>query len=79
MVFFNEFQNVGLGHTVSSESTPPPHLPQISDPGPSEVLTPVKEALSGDSNSDEEKASEDEDVEEEDLVSLDEVLFEMLF
>ena len=74
-----QFQNFRLGQSVSPESSPPPHAPEISNPGSSEVLTLVKEALSDASNSDEERASEDEDVEEEDLVSLDEVPSEMLF
>ena len=57
----------------------PPHAPQISDTGPSEVLTPVKEIVSDVSDSDEKKASEDEDVQEEDLVNFDEVVLAMVF
>ena len=74
-----KFQNVRRGHTVSSKTTAPRHAPQISDPRPLEVLTPVKETLSDVSNSNEEKANEDKDVDEEDLISLDEVVSAMLF
>ena len=74
-----QFQNFRLEQSVSPETTPPPHDPEITNRGPSKVLTPVKEALSDASNSDEDRASEDKDVEEEDLVSLDEVPSEMLF
>ena len=74
-----KFQNVGLEHTVSSETTAPPHTPQISDAGPSEVLTLVKETVSNVSDSNEKKASEDEDVQDEDLVNFDEVVLATVF
>ena len=74
-----KFQNVGLGHIVSSETTAPPHTSQISDAGPSKVLTPVKETVSDVSDSNEKKASEDEDVQEEDLVNFDEVVLATVF
>ena len=57
----------------------PPHAPQIFDAGPSEVLTPVKETVSDVSDSDEKKASEDEDVQEEDLVNFDEIVLATVF
>ena len=74
-----KFQNIGREHIVSSKTTAPPHAPQVSDPRPSEVLTPVKETLSDVSNSNEEKASEDKDVDEEDLVSFEDVVSAMFF
>ena len=74
-----KFQNVGLGHTISSETTVPPYTPQISNVGPSKVLTPVKETVSDVSDSNEKKASEDEDVQEEDLVNFDEVVLATVF
>ena len=57
----------------------PPHAPQIFDARPSEVLTLVKETVSDVSDSDEKKASEDEDVQEEDLVNFDEIVLATVF
>ena len=60
---------------LSSQTTAPPHAPGCYGPGPSEALTGAKEQLTGLTNLDEEKASDSDEVDDEDLVSFHEFSF----
>ena len=61
-------QGLGRGQTISSETRAPLHAPHSFDPGPSEALPRLKEKHTALTSSDEEKGSEDNDIDDEDLV-----------
>ena len=61
-------QGVGRGQTISSETMAPLHAPHSYDAGPLEALPRLKEKHTALTSSNEEKGSEDDDLDDEDLV-----------
>ena len=68
-------QTVEHIQTISSETTGCPPAPHNYDAGALDALPGVMEKQTALTSSDEEKANDDEDVDDEDLVSFDEFVF----